>query len=248
MDASAPITTIAEMLEASKAFTNEQRYEVAMQLLTTLGGWLGGKARKGRKLKDPNTPKREVKADSYVSFVNHHVLPHLVALSERPGLSEADVKQFKSASCRTQIGSALWTTVKDNADRLAAFESITQKKVEDAYKIWKANPPEPKQKKTKTTDDETGEEAPKPKRAPKKKAEAPAPAPVAVPAEEVEEVPVKLVEWEHDFGKGSKTYKRLDYEGMTYVYDNESREYLGAYVEKTNKLKKAVADPLADVE
>ena len=42
MAASAPITTVAEMLEASKAFTNEQRYELAMQLLTTLGGWLGG--------------------------------------------------------------------------------------------------------------------------------------------------------------------------------------------------------------
>ena len=240
MAASAPITP-AEMLEASKAFTNEQRYEMAMQLLTTLGGWLGGKTRKGRKLKDPNTPKREVKADSYVSFVNHYVLPHLVALSEHPGLSEADVKQFKSASCRTQIGSALWETVKDSEDRLAAFETITQKKVEDAYKVWKANPPEPKQKKAKTVDEET----PKPKRTPKKKAEAAATPPLPSAEEDVEEVPVKLVEWEHDFGKGSKTYKRLDYEGMTYVYDNESREYLGAFVEKTNKLKKGVADPLA---
>lgn len=245
MSASISTSTPAEMLEASKAFTNEQRYEMAMQLLTTLGGWLGGKTRKTRKPKDPNTPKREVKADSYVSFVNHHVLPHLVALSEGPGLEEAEIKQFKSASCRTQIGSALWSTVKDSEDRLAAFETITQKKVEEAYKVWKANPPEPK-KKGKATDEEGDAPAAKPKRAPKKKAEAPVPVPEPEDEaeEETEEVPVNLVEWEHDFGKGVETYKRLDYEGMTYIYDT-NKKYLGAYVEKTNKLKKSVADPLA---
>ena len=61
----------------------------------------------------------------------------------------------------------------------------------------------------------------------------------------MEEVPVKLIEWEHDFGKGAQKYKRLDYEGMTYIYDNVTRDYMGAYIEKTNKLKKTVADPLA---
>ena len=60
---------------------------------------------------------------------------------------------------------------------------------------------------------------------------------------EEEEVPVQMVNWEHDFGEGSKTYKRLDYEGRTYIYNHETRVYLGAYVEKTNKLKK-LPDPL----
>jgi hypothetical protein len=72
------------------------------------------------------------------------------------------------------------------------------------------------------------------------------PVAAAAPAEpETEVVEVHLVDWEHDFGTGSKTYKRLDDEGMTYIYDHETRKYLGAYVEKTNKLKPSVPDPLA---
>ena len=249
----ASITTPADVLEVTKGFTNEQRYEMAMNLLTALGGWLG-KGRKGRKLKDPNVPKREVKADSYVSFVNNYVLPHLVTLSEKPGVDEADGKQLKSASCRTQVGSVLWADVKDSEDRIAAFESITLKTVQTAYEDWKANPPAPKPKKEtgkkKVDATSDAEETPtKPKRVTKKRAEAAAAAPViappAVAEEEMEEVPVKLIEWEHDFGKGAQKYKRLDYEGMTYIYDNVTRDYMGAYIEKTNKLKKTVADPLA---
>jgi hypothetical protein len=247
-------TTPADLIEATKAFTNEQRYEMAMHLLTALGGWLGGKGRKGNKLKDPNAPKREVKADSYVSFVNKYVLPHLTTLSEKPGLADADVKQLKSAPCRTQVGSALWQSVKDADDRIAAFETITVKKVQEAYEEWKANPPPPKAKKDTDTDGE--DEKPKTKkRNTKKKVEAPPAAPVMeapVAAEdeegeeEVEEVPVNLVEWKHDFGKGEQTYKRLDYEGRAYIYELETKKYLGVFVEKTNKLNTKVADPLAE--
>ncbi len=244
-------TTPAEILEATKMFTNEQRYEMAMNLLTALGGWLG-KGRKGRKPKDPSAPKREVKEDSYVSFVNHHVLPHLVALSEKPGLGDAEVKQLKSASCRTQIGSVLWQEVKDSENRLAAFETISVKKVQEAYAVWKANPPAPKPKKEAAAAD--GEEKPKRGRKPSAKKTA---APVAAPAveapeadtdeEETEEVAVTMVDWEHDFGKGVQKFKRMDYEGMTYIYDM-SRKYLGAYMEKTNKLKPSVKNPLAEDE
>ena len=61
--------------------------------------------------------------------------------------------------------------------------------------------------------------------------------------EDEEEEPVFLVNWDHDFGLGMKTYRRLDHGGMTYIY-TQDREYLGAYIEKTKKLKKSVADPL----
>lgn len=61
--------------------------------------------------------------------------------------------------------------------------------------------------------------------------------------EDEEPMPVVLVNWDHDFGLGMKTYKRLDHEGMAYIY-TQDREYLGAYIEKTKKLKKSVADPL----
>jgi hypothetical protein len=245
-------TTPAEILEATKAFTNEQRYEMAMNLLTALGGWLG-KGRKSRKPKDPSAPKREVKEDSYVSFVNHHVLPHLVTLSEKPGLDDAEVKQLKSASCRTQIGSVLWQEVKDSENRLAAFETITVKKIQDAYTAWKANPPAPKPKKAAAAGAAGGDsDGEKPKRGRKPSAKkAAAPAVVAPDAdaddEETEEVAVTMVDWEHDFGKGAQKFKRMDYEGMTYIYDM-SRKYLGAYVEKTNKLKPSVKNPLEENE
>ena len=71
--------------------------------------------------------------------------------------------------------------------------------------------------------------------------------PNSASVEEEDEVPVQMVNWEHDFGEGSKTYKRLDYEGRTYIYNHETRVYLGAYVEKTNKLKK-LPDPLVGEE
>jgi hypothetical protein len=94
-----------------------------------------------------------------------------------------------------------------------------------------------------------GRAAARERKAAEKGAAAPAvekPAVTAAPAEpETEVVEVHLVDWEHDFGTGSRTYKRLDDDGMTYIYDYETRKYLGAYVEKTNKLKPSVPDPLA---
>jgi hypothetical protein len=68
--------------------------------------------------------------------------------------------------------------------------------------------------------------------------------PAAAPEEDEEEVPVHLVDWENDFGEGAKTYKRLDYEGRTYVYELETKKYLGAYVKKSNTLKPSIPDPL----
>jgi hypothetical protein len=60
----------------------------------------------------------------------------------------------------------------------------------------------------------------------------------------IEEVEVEMVDWAHDFGDGMKTYKRIDYEGISYIYDMETRRYLGAYIARTNKLKKSIPDPL----
>lgn len=83
------------------------------------------------------------------------------------------------------------------------------------------------------------------KKSEKKGAEKPKekePEPVVAAKDDVEVVPYA---WEHDFGKGAITYERVDFEGMAYIYDLKSKEYLGAYMEKTNKLNKKVADPTA---
>jgi hypothetical protein len=159
----------------------------------------------------------------------------------------------------------LWKTVAA-ADR----ETITLEQVRETFGRWKGAPPERKPKAEKPaagaekpkrvlTDEQkakmkAGRDAAKAKREAEKGAPAaekpkPTAAPaVAAPSEDVtesEEEAVELVDWEHNFGTGAKLYKRLNYEGGVYVYDHESREYLGYYMEKTNKLKKSVADPLA---
>jgi hypothetical protein len=72
-------------------------------------------------------------------------------------------------------------------------------------------------------------------------APAAAPAAPAAPAvvEEVEEY-----KWDHDFGDGVKTYGRMDDDdGMSYIYDGTTGAYLGAYMEKTNKLNPKIPDP-----
>jgi hypothetical protein len=53
---------------------------------------------------------------------------------------------------------------------------------------------------------------------------------------EAEAEEVSTYKWKHDFGKGETEYERLDLNGMAYVYDLKSKAYLGAYIEKTNKL------------
>ena len=62
---------------------------------------------------------------------------------------------------------------------------------------------------------------------------------------EDDEEEVKPVVWEHDFGEGMKSYERVDHDGMTYIYDIKSKAYLGAYMEKTNKLNTKVPNPSA---
>jgi hypothetical protein len=82
-----------------------------------------------------------------------------------------------------------------------------------------------------------------------KKAEAKAAPPAeAAPAEE-EVVEVKPVDWIHAFkGQKKKVYERVDFEGKAYIYDSESKEYLGVFVEKTDSLDKSIADPFAESE
>jgi hypothetical protein len=72
----------------------------------------------------------------------------------------------------------------------------------------------------------------------------PAPAAAAEPEDEAE-AEVAPYEWTFNFGKGDTVYERLDYEGKAYIYDNNTKAYLGLFMEKLKKLNKSVADPLA---
>jgi len=70
---------------------------------------------------------------------------------------------------------------------------------------------------------------------------------VAAPAvATVEEVSCDPYAWAHDFGTGSKTYERIDFDGVAYIYEADSKAYLGVYQETTNSLDLSIADPTAE--
>jgi hypothetical protein len=255
------VPAVNAVLEAVKALDAKDRYKVAMALFAA------APAEKAKKTKNPDAPAKPMGANNFVGFLAQQVRPHIRAILATEGISAEDAKLLNASVNHTQIAKMVWDVVPADSRN-----AITREQVETAFASWKLNPPAPKPKpeakpaaekpKRVMTDEmkaklKAGREAAK-----AKKAGAPAPAPaVAVPApapavpapapveaeeddeEEDEEVPVELVNWDHDFGTGVQTYKRLNFEGMTYVY-SQDKEYLGAYIEKTNKLKKSVPNPL----
>jgi len=70
---------------------------------------------------------------------------------------------------------------------------------------------------------------------------------IAAALDETPAADEKVIEeykWDHDFGTGVKTYGRIDDEdGMSYIYDGTTGVYLGAYMEKANKLNPKIPDP-----
>jgi hypothetical protein len=62
---------------------------------------------------------------------------------------------------------------------------------------------------------------------------------VPAPAEKVyidEEVSVAPYEFYYDFGRGSRLYERINFEGIGYLYEASTKEYLGAIVDRNGKL------------
>jgi hypothetical protein len=53
-------------------------------------------------------------------------------------------------------------------------------------------------------------------------------------------------EWKHNFGTGMTAYERVNHEGMAFLYDLETKDYLGAYDEKANAIDASVENPFED--
>ena len=53
-------------------------------------------------------------------------------------------------------------------------------------------------------------------------------------------------EWKHDFGNGMTAYERVNNDGMGFLFDLESKDYLGAYNEKTNAIDTEMENPFQD--
>lgn len=77
---------------------------------------------------------------------------------------------------------------------------------------------------------------------------APATATVASAATVAEEEPITCqpYAWTHDFGKGDRVYERIDFDGVAYIYEADSKAYLGVFQEATNSLDLSIADPTAE--
>lgn len=138
-------TTLFEQLSE---LASADRWWVVEKLLSSLKG--EPIKLKGKKVKDPNAPKREVKPDSYIHFVNKVVWPILDSLSQTE--ENTDVKiRMRSVDARTQIGTIMWKDIKDREDRAEAFSEISNDQVQQAFTEWLSTAP-PKSKKTKTSD------------------------------------------------------------------------------------------------
>lgn len=275
------MNTIEEVLALAQNLSEADQCELIMLISKGLKKSIGKKVKKER---DPDAPKREVKADSYIFLTNSIVWPILKKLSESESDDE-EKKLLRDVSARTQVSKAIWETLKslESAERTVKIAEVSEDEVMAAFAEWKTLPrPSAEEKKaareakkaTKETK-KTGSvaskgskpsesEAEKPKKAKKevseedkeakkkaraekaatKKAAEKAPEPVEEAEAEAEEV--AAYKWKHDFGKGEVEYERLDHEGMSYIYDLKTKAYLGAYIEKSNKLNKAIPDPTAE--
>lgn len=257
---------LVDVLDLAQKLTSGEKYELVMSLMTSFKATFGipVKGQKAKKVKDPNAPKKEVKDDSYIYFVNHCIWPVLQKYADTLEQGE-EKKLIRGVSARTQVAKSFWETMKDKPsdERKELMSAITEDQILGAYRTWKDAPRDPaaeserkasKKPKLKDMTDEQRKAfyeargaAAAAARAAKKAAKSIEPA-ESEPAEseadaEVEEV--KPYVWEHDIGNGLKKYERIDTDGMSYLYDLTTKKYLGAYMEKTNKLNAKIPDPSA---
>jgi hypothetical protein len=266
------MSTVEEVLALAQTLSAAEQCDLITLISKGLKKSIGKKAKKER---DPDAPKRTVKSDSYIFLTNSVVWPILKALSESEDDAE-EKKLIRDVSARTQVSKAIWETLKslDSEERAAKIADVSKEEVMAAFAEWKTIPrpsaedkkaareekkaakatsvtsksSDEKPKKAKKEVSEEEKAAKKKERAEKaaaKKAEkVKEPEPEEEEEEESEEV--AAYKWKHDFGKGEAEYERLDHEGMAYIYDIKTKAYLGVFIEKTNKLNKAIPDPTAE--
>jgi colicin import membrane protein len=257
------------IVEAIKALPLADQWAVMESALKALKA--ASKPVKAKKEKDPNAPKKEatwwVKRTCEVREAikdeitaentarksrGEHALPAVVAVRVASMLRDAG-KLTQDSFPPVEDIRATWA-------EFLASPPETKPKPEKKAKAESTEPKAPKEPKAKKvlTDEEkaakkekekAAREAKKAANAAEKAAEKAVTVPVAVAAPEPDEAEAETevapYEWTFNFGKGDTVYERLDYEGKAYIYDNNTKAYLGLFMEKLKKLNKAVPDPLA---
>jgi hypothetical protein len=226
--------------------------ESALKVLKT-----SSKPSKVKKVRDPDAPKKEATWWVKRTCEVRDVLKDVIAAENTERKSRGEnalpaIVAVRVASMLRDAGKLTKDDMPSHDDILATWTSFLASPPETKPKPVKKSDSsepkpvkEPKVKKVLTDDEKAAKkEAAAAKKAAKKEAAVAPPAPEPV-AEADAETEVAPYEWKFNFGKGEMTYERLDYEGKAYIYDNNTKAYLGLFMEKLKKLNKSVADPLA---
>lgn len=254
------------IVESIKALSLADQWAVMESALKALKA--ASKPAKAKKEKDPNAPKKEatwwVKRTCEVrEAIKDEITAENASRKSRGENALPAVVAVRVASMLRDAGKLTQDVMPSVDDIRATWASFLECPPEAKPKPVKkakaeAEPSEPKPvkapavKKVLTDDEKAAKKATREANKAAKSAEKaavaavapPAPAAAAEPEDEVE-AEVAPYEWTFNFGKGDTVYERLDYEGKAYIYDNNTKVYLGLFMEKLKKLNKSVADPLA---
>jgi len=259
-------TTRDTIIESIKALPLADQWAVMESALKALKA--ASKPTKAKKVKDPNAPKKkatwwvkrtcevreaikeEIKAENEARKARgENALPAVVAVRVASMLRDAGKltqEEFPSIEDIRATWALFLTSppeTKPKPEKKAKAESSEPKPAKE--------PKEPKAKKVLTDEEKAAKkEKEKATREAKKAAAAAekaaavvvAAAPAPEPEEEAEVTPY---EWKFNFGKGEKTYERLDHEGKAYIYDNDTKAFLGLFMPTIKKLNTKAIDPLA---
>ena len=248
------------IVESIKALPVADQWAVMESALKALKA-ASKSVKKTKKEKDPNAPKKEatwwVKRTCEVrDHLKDVIAEENTARKSRGENALPAVAAVRVASMLRDAGKLTQESMPSHDEILATWETFLVSPPETKPKPMKKSDSsepkpvkEPKVKKVLTDEEKVAKKEKAAAKKAEKKATAAAPSVAAVappPAAEADaEAEVTPYEWTFDFGKGAKVYERLDYEGKAYIYDNETKAYLGLFMEKLKKLNKSVADPLA---
>jgi mRNA-degrading endonuclease toxin of MazEF toxin-antitoxin module len=184
---------------------------------------------------------RDVSARTQVSKAIWETLKSLDSEERAAKIAEVSEEEVKAAF-------AEWKTIPRPSaeEKKAAREEKKAAKATSVTSKSSKSSDEEKPKKVKKEVSEEEKADKKKERAEKAAAKKTAKVKEPEPEEDAESEEVAAYKWKHDFGKGETEYERMDHEGMAYIYDIKTKAYLGAFIEKTNKLNKAIPDPTAE--
>jgi hypothetical protein len=235
------------IVESIKSLPLADQWAVMESALKALKA--SSKPTKAKKVKDPNAPKKEATWWVKRTCEVREALKEVIA-------SENTARKSRGEKALPAVVAVRVASMLRDAGKLTKDDMPSQDEILTTWTTFLTSPPETKPKPVKEPK-ALKESKPKTKKTSEKKVE---PAPTTLMTElfgeeeaetevevEVEaeaETEVAPYEWKFNFGKGEKTYERLDYEGKAYIYDNDTKAFLGLFMDKLKKLNTKAIDPL----